>query len=102
MTLHIGEDNNVYWRGLQRESDGEYVNDATVTFTVRNSQGIALTGAEDVTLVNVAGSDGDYIGVLDAGVPLEERTHYLLELTALVGSSKGFRRIPCVTVLHSL
>lgn len=98
--LHVNEDNNIYWRGLKRESDDTYVDDATVTFTLKTKSGGVVADAEDVTMVYMEGSDGDYIGVLSNDIPLVAGARYVVEMTALIGSSKGFRKLQCEAVYH--
>lgn len=101
--LHIDEDNAITWDGLHRndvpaEHDDYFVNDATITWALKDSTGtIVASGALDY----VAESEGDYQGTLEkADADFTERARYTLELTAVAGGFDGFRKIPCIAVFH--
>ena len=84
-------DNLIRWDGMARASDGTYVNGATVTYVLKDSnEAVLATGA----LPYVAGSNGRYQGVVDHEVALGAIDDMLwLELTAVSGTLDGFRRI---------
>ena len=106
--LYIGEDNVVFWgdtdipgSGLYDTVTKSFVNDATMTFTLKNSAGSAVSGASAVSMTYVTGSQGCYRGVLEDGVSLTENSTYYLEITATGSSDRiGFRRIEYTARYH--
>jgi len=106
--LYIGEDNIVFWgdrdtpnSGLYDNSLKSFVNDATVTFTLKNSSNSAVSGASSVSMSYVTGTNGVYEGTLEDGVSLTENATYYLEITATgSGDRVGFRRITYTAKYH--
>lgn len=106
--LYIGEDNVVFWgdrdvpgSGLYDRVAGTFLNDATLTFTLKNSAGSAVSGASAVSMTYVTGTQGVYEGVLEDGVSLTENSTYYLEITATgSGDRVGFRRLAYVARYH--
>jgi len=96
ITVFISTDNVIEWKGLQRVTDDKWVKNATVTFTLKDTDGNAITGADGVSMPYLAGSDGTYQGTLPSTVSLTEGASYYLEVTATSSSGNGFRRIQCV------
>ncbi len=105
--LFIGEDNIVFWgdrripmSGLYDNNLEQFVNDATVTFVLKDSAGASVSGASG-TMSYVTGSKGVYEGVLEDGVSLTENSTYYLEVTATASGDRiGFRRIPYTAQYH--
>jgi len=105
--LYIGEDNIVFWgdrhvpgSGLYDNSTESFVNDATVSFALKDSNGSAVSGASG-SCTYVTDSDGVYEGVLEDGVSLTENATYYLEITASAsGDRVGFRRLRYVASYH--
>jgi hypothetical protein len=99
--LFIGQDNVVYWGQRSEKDSGLYdtvtetfVNDATVTFTLKDSAGSAVSGASAVSMTYVTGTKGVYEGVMEDNVSLTAGSTYYLEITATGSSDRvGFRRI---------
>lgn len=106
--LYIGEDNVVFWGdpdtlkdGLYDRVSGAFINDATMTFTLKNSAGSAVSGASAVSMTYVSGTNGVYEGVLEDGVSLTDGSTYYLEVTATCSNDRiGFRRITYVAKYH--
>jgi hypothetical protein len=106
--LYISEDNVVFWgdpdtflEGLYDRVTKSYVNDATLTFTLKNSAGSAVSGASAVSMTYVSGTNGCYQGVLEDGVSLTEGSTYYLEITATASSDRiGFRRLTYQAKYH--
>ena len=93
LTIYIASDNLLRWDAMTLASTGAPVNDATVTFALKDANGNAVaTGS----LLYVPSSNGRYEGVLESTVSLIAGSTYYLELTAASGSANGFRRIECV------
>lgn len=97
--LHIGEDNLIEWDEMKNSADDTYVNDASVSFTLKNADDSVVAGASNVSMPYIASSNGKYQGTLEDSVILTRGTRYYLEITA-TGSIDGFRRIACVAVYH--
>ena len=52
-------------KGLRAKSSGDYVNDATVSITLKDEDGVDVTGVTfPVSLSYVSGSDGIYRGII--------------------------------------
>jgi hypothetical protein len=106
--LYIGEDAIVYWgdrdttgSGLYDNNLRSFINDATVTFTLKNSSSVAVSGASAVSMPYVSGTQGCYEGVLEDGVSLTENATYYLEITATgSGDRIGFRRVQYTARYH--
>ncbi|MGK2934347.1 MAG: hypothetical protein ACSLFE_03780 [Gemmatimonadaceae bacterium] len=71
--FHLSSDNYIELVGLQNRITGAYPIDATVTVTVRDSQGVAVSGATDLSATHVAGTSGPatcYRAFVEDTVPL--------------------------------
>lgn len=106
--LYIGEDNIVFWGDRDTPNSGLYdnnlrsfINDATVTFTLKDSSNSAVSGANGISMSYITGTSGVYEGTLEDGVSLTENSTYYLEITATAsGDRVGFRRIQFVAQYH--
>lgn len=106
--LYIGEDLIVFWgdrhkpnSGLYDENLEQFINDATVAFTLRDASLVAVTGATSISMSYVTGTKGVYEGTLEDGVSLTENATYYLDITATAsGDRVGFRRIQYTAVYH--
>ncbi len=88
-TIYLSNDNLVEWSFMDQASDGSYVNDATVTMTLKLA-GSPVSGATAVALTYVSGSNGRYQGVIPSSVSLTAGGNYTLEITAVSGTKDGF------------
>jgi hypothetical protein len=93
--VYISSSNLIEIDGLKDASNSAYVNDATVTFTLRNSANAAVSGATAVAMTYVVASNGKYQGTLPNTVSLTEGAKYWLEITSTKSPLVGFRRIEC-------
>jgi hypothetical protein len=106
--LYIGQDNIVFWgdrhipnSGLYDQNIEQFVNDATVTFVLKDSSNSPVSGANGVTMSYVTGTKGVYEGILEDGVSLTENAVYYLEISAVAsGDRVGLRRIQYTAVYH--
>ena len=69
--------------------DGTWIDTATVTFTLKDSDGSAVTGADTITMSHVASSTGRYRGTLADTVSLVE-DRYTVEVTATGAAGQKF------------
>lgn len=96
LTLYIGCDLLIEWNPLKNVYDDTFVNDATVTFTLKDADGDPVAGATNIAMLYVGHSNGRYNGTLQSTVSLVDGATYYLEVTATSGVLVGFRR--CQTV----
>lgn len=102
--LYIGQDNIVFWGDRHKPNSGlydnnleQFINNATLTFTLKDSSNVAVSGASTVSMAYVTGTKGVYEGVMEDGVSLTENSVYYLEITATAsGDRVGLRRIQFV------
>jgi hypothetical protein len=93
MITHFAGGNTVIeWDKLLDQLNDQFVNDATVTFTVRNASGAAISGAENIPMPYRAGTNGRYRGLLLSTVELAIDGDYWIEITATKTGFEGFRR----------
>jgi len=52
--LFIGSDNLITYNFLTNNQTGEYIEDATVSMTLKTTAGVAVTGATDIALEHIA------------------------------------------------
>lgn len=109
MTVKIfrKNDNLVEWQWLSQSSDGAYINDGTVSFTLysgytlANDTGVRSAGSVvdgPTTMTYVAGSNGKYQGKLPASVDLSLSVQYTIEINATAGGHVARRSIPVTVV----
>lgn len=110
--IYRKNDNVIEWQWLSQSTDGEYVNDGTVTFTlyagyllVSTTGGLApQTASVNVVVAGptameyVAGSSGKYQGKLPASVSLDLALEYTLEINASGHGHTARRSIPVTVV----
>ena len=91
--LYLSSDNLVRVDLLKNENTGQYVSDATVTMTLRDSDLAAVTDAEDLSLSYVSGSNGRYHGTLPDSLSLTAGARYYLDVTAIASGLQAFDRV---------
>lgn len=91
--ISLNSDNNVYLNSLSLESDDSVQSDATVTFTLKDLDDEAISGAEGVSMPATA-TAGQYRGVLADTVALVYGKKYNLfvNATAATGEKREFRK----------
>jgi hypothetical protein len=76
--------------GLRAELQGEFINSASVTVTIKDSIGIALAGQTwPLAMPYVTGSDGNYRAYLSSALPFISRQNY----TAFIDANDGANRV---------
>ncbi len=97
LPLYINSDTLIRLDRLKNPTDDSFVNNATVTFTLKDSSGANVTGAVAVSMAYVTSSDGRYEGLVANTVTLgDPQTEFDLEVT-IVGTRTDFRKIRCVS-----
>ncbi len=91
--ISIGSDNIVRLDALTNASSGAYINNATVTFTLKDSTGAAVLSNQ--TMSYVAASNGRYEGTIPNGTTatMTQNAQYTIEITATSGALVLFRRL---------
>lgn len=78
MTVFVANTNILDLIGLKSAVEDAFINDADVTVTIKDTDGTEVTGASwPVTMDNVAGSDGDYRGVVVDGLGFTAGARYI-------------------------
>ncbi len=87
MTIFLDSDNLISLTELRSLSTGAYITDATVTATLKDADGVAVSGASGMVLSYVVGSNATYHGFIPvaAAATLTLGDTYYLELTATSG-----------------
>jgi hypothetical protein len=74
---------------LIAEIQNEFVNDASVTVTIRDAAGVELAGQTWPLVMNhVAASNGNYRAFLSATLPLIAKTNYVATIDANCGTNR--------------
>lgn len=94
--IPIGNSVAVTWKGMATD-EGTVINDATVAFTLKDSSGVAVSGASAITMGYVAGTSGNYRGILSNTVTagLTAGARYQIVITASTIYGQGQRYISC-------
>jgi hypothetical protein len=74
-TFFVGSDTKVYLENI-KDDQGQFVNNATVVGTLKDTNGVAVVGVGPISFAYVSGSDGTYLGVVPAAAQLVERHEY--------------------------
>lgn len=96
--LLVGNDQVIELLGARDAVTGDYLNSKTVTCTVKDSDGVNVSGETwPITLSYIAASNGDYRGTLEDGLALEDGNTYIVEVHIDAGSDLiGFWRFEVV------
>jgi len=110
--IYRKNDTLIEWTWLSDSSDGAYVNDGTVTFTLYSGYSLVSTtgalttpsGAVNATVYGpasmdyVTGSNGKYQGKMPASVDLDLSLEYTIEINATASGHTARRSIPVTIV----
>jgi hypothetical protein len=89
MTAFVANTNNLDLLGLQNASNGAYVNDATVSVTVKDSNGVNVSGETwPISMNYVSASNGNYRCVLSDGISFSPGMTYTAEISVNAGSNR--------------
>ncbi len=93
--LYRNNDHLIRLTGLQDSITDAYVNDATVTVTIKDLDGNEVAGISwPVTMDYEATSDGDYRATLDKAIVLAIGKRYTAEITVASGTRDAFFELP--------
>jgi hypothetical protein len=98
LSLFVDSDNLIRLDALKLAADDSYVNDATVTFTLKDAGEATVPNVAAVSMPYVLASDGRYQGTLQSTVSLALGGKYFLEVTATSGANVLFKRVTCYAV----
>jgi hypothetical protein len=86
-TLYLNNDTTVTVTGLKNTSLDTYINNATATFTLKDSSGTTVAGMTfPLTMTYISASNGDYLATLQGALSLVEETQYVGEVTIVSGN----------------
>lgn len=111
-TIYRKNDNAVEWTWLTDASDGEYINDGVVAFTLYSGYALdSTTGARTasvgpvnalihgpVSMLYITGSNGKYQGKLPYTLELDLSLEYTIEINATANGHTARRAIPVTVV----
>jgi hypothetical protein len=94
--ISIGSDNIVRLDALTNASSGAFINNATVTYTLKDSTGNAVLSNQ--TMSYLAASNGRYEGTLPQSTTttMAVNAQYSIEITAIQGGLTLFRKLSCI------
>lgn len=94
--LYVGNDMILELRGLQRQDTAAYMNAATVTVTMKDSEGTTIAGSWPQAMGYVSSSNGVYRATLAYNMAVTENARYTATVTADGGAGLRARwDIPC-------
>lgn len=99
--IHVGADEEAYYEGARKRSDGTALNSGTCTWYLHTESDYAMGGAisgATGSMDYVAASSGNYLGVIDAAVTgaLTVGAYYWLRITFSASGYDDERRFPLV------
>lgn len=97
--LAIGSDNLVRLDALTNASSGAYVNNATVSFVLKDIKGTVIQNT--TTMSYVTASNGRYEGTVPAAAALTTNSYYTIEITAVGAGFTLFRKLSCIAKYRS-
>lgn len=94
MSVYVSNTNILEVRGLQEAISGDYANGATVSVTIVDECGTAVSGQSwPIAMSYVSGSNGDYRATIPNTVQLTAGRTYFAQVSANAGANKiGFWR----------
>jgi hypothetical protein len=99
--LSINSTNLIRLDVLTNASSGAYVNNATVTFSLKDAGGNIVGGLSNVSMPYIASSNGRYEGAIPNTTSLTLNALYTIEITATASPIVLFRRLSCVAKYRS-
>ena len=91
LSLYHNNDNLLKLEGLTDEETGLFINNATVTAVLKHRRGGEVDGqAWPLAMAYVAASNGNYTGVIDAGINVVIGNRLTAEITVAAPGLDGF------------
>lgn len=91
LTLYKGSDMLLDLEGLTNEATGEYLNAATVSVTLKDSTGTAVSGESwPKTMAYVSDTNGVYRCALTYALSITAGQRYTAEITAVQSGQRAF------------
>ena len=99
--IFLANDNIIMLAGMKNVTTDSYINDATVTVTLVDPDGVDVPGVVDMEMPYVTDSDGDYTALLVDTLDLDSRRIYLAKVTADGGDGlKWYGEIDCEVLVR--
>ncbi|RWN11761.1 hypothetical protein [Mesorhizobium sp.] len=87
--VYVGNTNVIELSGLKSAVEGTFVNDASVTVTVKDKDGANVSGQSwPAAMAYVASSDGLYRGILEDDLALVDGETYFAHVDADAGDNR--------------
>jgi hypothetical protein len=80
--VYFSSDNLLEVTGLKNAASGNFVNNATVTANIVDSDGNAVTNATNISLSYISGSNGNYRGTIPDTADIDRSAEYVAQITA--------------------
>ncbi len=100
LVLHVNSDTLIRWDAMKDAETDQYVNTATVTFSVKDGSGVAVVGASNVPMPHVADHDGRYEGILSHEVTLTPGATYFVDSGADLTRTNAYFVRPIISGLE--
>lgn len=102
--LYVNEDNLIKLSGLKDVALDTYVNDAAGSFSVLDSDGTVVSGADGIAMSYVSGSNGNYVGYLDKAIAntLTEYGRYQVAVTLASSGRDLYRKVWAIASYHGV
>lgn len=88
LVILIGNDNAILVPGLRAASSGELLNNQTASGEVRDENNAPLASPVTFALTYVAGSDGNYEGVIPYSAAITEGRKYIVHVNVDAGANR--------------
>lgn len=89
MTAFVANTNILDLVGLKSEIEDAFINDATVTVTVKDAADVSVAGASwPLTMAYLAASNGNYRAILADTLSLVAKTKYYAHIAANGGANR--------------
>ena len=97
--LAIGSDNLVRLDSLTNTSSAAYINGATVSFVLVDSNGNTVVSTTPMSFVS--GSNGRYEGTIPHSTTLTLNAKYAIQITATSSGLTLYRQLSCIAKYRS-
>lgn len=102
--IYIGTGQYVEWEGLSHNANGELITSvSSMKFTLYSKSGTPVTGAQDISMTLVPGSNATYRGILTAAAAanlVEGERYYLEPQVSIPDFEPAKRRVWYVAQYH--